>query len=198
MTSISQLPRYELFPLLLVSLHLISPSLRRLSRLILTSNKLATLLPLSASSPSPPPSSIHPVRPTSLPTLRTLRHLSLSHNLLTSWSDLDALNDRTTFPLLSSLSVEGFSFGAPEDELRLLVIARVGSLVELDGSKVRFTLPALAWSRFADIGRSLDYGSGERGRGTILPLVDREGVQRRDSGGGAGTAASEVARAVGA
>ncbi|GAA5849820.1 hypothetical protein JCM8547_000575 [Rhodosporidiobolus lusitaniae] len=110
-----------------------------LTELILSSNRFSDLsLP-----PQPPIASA----------LRTLRHLSLSDNLLTSWStSLDALAAcSTTFPSLTGARLAGNPLIAPSDSsttppdeaseraalhARLLSIARWPALLELEGTAV--------------------------------------------------------------
>ncbi|KAK4705944.1 tubulin-specific chaperone E, partial [Phenoliferia sp. Uapishka_3] len=87
-------------------------SLPRLSRLILSSNAITSL--------------VH----TTSPTLNTLRHLSLSQNAITSWKDINAL---ASIPKLDSLAAQGLGL---EGEVRMGIIARLGQLVEIDGSMI--------------------------------------------------------------
>ncbi|GAA5904368.1 Pac2p [Sporobolomyces salmoneus] len=125
-------------------------SLPSLTKLVLASNRFADLS-------LPPPSPASPI-------LRKLRHLSLSSNLLSSWSNsIDALGESqpTTFPALTSLNLaenplasspssngsqqpstaESDSSGSSSREReqlhrRLNVIARLGFLDTLEGTAI--------------------------------------------------------------
>jgi Leucine-rich repeat (LRR) protein len=97
---------------------------RRLSRLIVSNNKIATLRVPS-------------------PTARTSRltrvhHLELSNNLIQSWSEVDALNE---LPALESLSIAGNPLlGEEVDDRggtnRLHLIGRIGRIMKLEGTPV--------------------------------------------------------------
>ncbi|GAA5956603.1 hypothetical protein JCM21900_003617 [Sporobolomyces salmonicolor] len=127
-----------------------------LTTLILASNRFSSLVLL------PPPSpSLVPAAPP--PALTTLRHLSLTSNLVSSWSDsIEALaaSCETSFPALSSLRLAGNPLTGASDRARdnepslapleapstgddrtvlhtrLLTLARMPSLLELEGTVV--------------------------------------------------------------
>ncbi|GAA5867668.1 hypothetical protein JCM1840_006651 [Sporobolomyces johnsonii] len=126
-----------------------------LTTLVLTSNHFSSL----ALPPPPASPSLAPSAPT--PALTKLRHLSLTSNLLSSWADsIEALASscETSFPKLSSLRVAGnpltgassrdcstdpaLSPDSPSTgdrtavHTRLLTLARMPSLLELEGTAV--------------------------------------------------------------
>jgi hypothetical protein len=129
--------------------------LKRLGRVILTSNAIRMI-------PFPNPTHMQ---------LYGINHLSLSSNFLSEWSDIDAMS--LWFPALETLSLSGnplmgdphpppftnseltspsHSFGM---HARPLVIARIPSLLTLDGTTVRVHQvhlhgPAAHW--LSDIG----------------------------------------------
>ncbi|KAM0756401.1 RNI-like protein [Meredithblackwellia eburnea MCA 4105] len=103
--------------------------LPKLSRLILSSNKLVAI----KADPDSTPTS----------TLRSLRHLSLSDNPISTWASIDSINNKATFPRLDSIAVSNCLFCGDQladidvGKVRSEVIARIGGLLELDGSIVK-------------------------------------------------------------
>ncbi|GAA5887432.1 hypothetical protein JCM16303_004281 [Sporobolomyces ruberrimus] len=145
------LPKLEILNLEMNELHdmeetiLAVSGLPSLKKLVLASNRFETLSLASRMST------------TTTSALRQLRHLSLTSNLLSSWSDsIDALGEAasTTFPALNSLSIADNPLSSDLTnsrltgptkptyqnrrglDTRLLIIARLGFLDTLEGTAI--------------------------------------------------------------